>query len=97
MKGVDLAEMLQELLEAKINKYRGKMLDNHMPIEVERLQAQIMAYQWVQGRLQDMCGRVYSIETIFLVDYVKKTAATLVFRMYFHNNTKYWTLDLCMC
>jgi hypothetical protein len=45
MKGVDLAEMLQELLEAKINKYRGKMLDNHMPIEVERLQAQIMAYQ----------------------------------------------------
>jgi hypothetical protein len=25
-----------------------------MPIEVERIQAQIMAYQWVQARIQDI-------------------------------------------
>jgi hypothetical protein len=30
------------------------MLDTYIPIEVERLQAQIMALQWVQGRLQDL-------------------------------------------
>jgi hypothetical protein len=54
MRAVDLAERLRELLEAKINKYRTEMHDTHMPIEVERLQAQIMAYQWVQGRIQDV-------------------------------------------
>jgi hypothetical protein len=54
MRAVDLAEMLRQLLEAKINKYRREMLDTHMPIEVERLQAQIMALQWVQGRIQDI-------------------------------------------
>ena len=30
------------------------MLDTYTQIEVERIQAQIMAYQWVQGRLQDL-------------------------------------------
>jgi hypothetical protein len=25
-----------------------------MPIEVDRLEAQIMAYQWVQARLEDL-------------------------------------------
>jgi hypothetical protein len=30
------------------------MLDIYMPIEVERIQAQIMAYQWIQARLQDI-------------------------------------------
>jgi len=54
MKAVDLAEMLRKLLEAKINKCRREMLDTHMPIEVERLQAQIMAFQWIQGRIQDI-------------------------------------------
>jgi hypothetical protein len=54
MRAVDLAERLRELLEAKINKCRREMLDTHMPIEVERIQAQIMAYQWVQGRIQDV-------------------------------------------
>ena len=54
MRAVDLAERLRELLEAKINKCRREMLDSYMPIKVERIQAQIMAYQWVQGRLQDI-------------------------------------------
>jgi hypothetical protein len=54
MRAVDLAERLREVLEAKINKCRTEMLDTHMPIEVERLQAQIMALQWVQGRIQDL-------------------------------------------
>jgi hypothetical protein len=54
MKTVVLAEMLRETLEAKINKTRREMLDTYMPIEVERMQAQIMAYQWVQARLQDI-------------------------------------------
>ena len=48
------AEMLREVLESKINRCRQKILDTHMPIEVERLEAQIMAYQWVQARLQDL-------------------------------------------
>ena len=54
MKTVVLEEMLREVLEAKINRCNQKMLDTHMPIEVERLEAQIMAYQWIQGRLQDL-------------------------------------------
>jgi hypothetical protein len=51
MKAVVLAEMLRETLEAKINKIRREILDTHMPIEVERLEAQIMAIQWVQARI----------------------------------------------
>jgi hypothetical protein len=30
------------------------MLDTYMPIEVKRLQAQIMAYQWAQARIHDL-------------------------------------------
>ncbi len=30
------------------------MLNAYMPIDVERIQAQIMAYQWVQARVQDL-------------------------------------------
>jgi chaperonin cofactor prefoldin len=30
------------------------MLDTYQQIQVERIQAQIMAYQWVQDRLQDL-------------------------------------------
>ena len=52
MRAVDLEEMLRGVLEAKINRCNRKMLDTHMPIEVERLEAQIMAYQWDQRRLQ---------------------------------------------
>jgi hypothetical protein len=51
---VVLAKMLRETLEAKINKTRREFLDTYMPIAVERLEDQIMAYQWVQGRLQDL-------------------------------------------
>ena len=47
MKGVELAEMLREVLDIKIRKCRKEMLSC-------RIQAQIMAYQWVQGRLQDL-------------------------------------------
>jgi hypothetical protein len=54
MRAVDLAEMLLKLLDVKINKCKREMLDTHMPIEVEWLQAQIMALQWVQGRIQDL-------------------------------------------
>jgi hypothetical protein len=56
MRAVDitLAEKLTEVLDFKIRKCRREMLDTHMPIEVERIQAQIMAYQWVQGRIQDV-------------------------------------------
>ena len=54
MKAVVLAEMLRETLEAKINKTRREIQDTNMPIEVDRLEAQIMAYQWVQARLQDL-------------------------------------------
>ena len=46
--------MLRETLEAKINKIRREILDTYMPIEVERLEAQIMAIQWVQARIQDL-------------------------------------------
>jgi hypothetical protein len=48
MRAIDLAEMLRKLLDVKINKCRKEMLDTYMQIEVERIQAQIMAYQWVQ-------------------------------------------------
>jgi hypothetical protein len=47
MRAVDLAEMLREQLEAKINKCRRNIMDTYMQIEVERLEAQIMAYRWV--------------------------------------------------
>ena len=45
MRSVDFAEMLQEVLEAKLNRCRREMLDTYMPIEAERLQVQIMALQ----------------------------------------------------
>ncbi|MFL6368294.1 MAG: hypothetical protein ACJ72T_07060 [Nitrososphaeraceae archaeon] len=51
---VVLAEMLREVLDAKINQIRRDILDTYMPTEVERLEAQIMALQWVQGRLQHL-------------------------------------------
>ena len=55
MKAVVLAEMLRETLEAKINKIRREILhDTNTPVEVERMEAQIMAYQWVQARIQDI-------------------------------------------
>jgi hypothetical protein len=54
MRGVDLAETLRKLLDVKINKCRREILDTYMPIDVERLQAQIMALQWIQGRIQDL-------------------------------------------
>ena len=54
MRAVDLAEMLREVLEAKINKCRRTIMDTYMTIEVERLEAQMMAYRWVQGRVQDI-------------------------------------------
>ncbi|MFL6507160.1 MAG: hypothetical protein ACJ704_04400 [Nitrososphaeraceae archaeon] len=44
--------MLREVLYAKINQIRRDILDTYMPTEVERLEAQIMALQWVQERLQ---------------------------------------------
>ncbi|MFL6315942.1 MAG: hypothetical protein ACJ71J_16765 [Nitrososphaeraceae archaeon] len=46
--------MLREVLYAKINQIRRDILDTYMPTEVERLEAQIMALQWVQGRLQHL-------------------------------------------
>jgi hypothetical protein len=54
MKAVVLAEMLRETIEAKINKTRREVRDTYFPMEVEWLEAQIMAYQWVQARLQDL-------------------------------------------
>ena len=55
MRGVDFAEMLRESVEAKINKCRRQMrLESTISIEEDRLQAQIMALQWVQGRIQDI-------------------------------------------
>ena len=54
MKAVVLAEMLGETLEAKINKIRREILDTYMPVEVQRMEAQIMAYQWVQAHIQDI-------------------------------------------
>jgi hypothetical protein len=54
IRAVVLAKMLRETLEAKINKTRREILDTCMSIEVDRLEAQIMVYQLVQGRLQDL-------------------------------------------
>jgi hypothetical protein len=54
MKAVVLAEMLRDVLDAKIRKCRKEMLDTYTQIQVERIQAQIMAYQWVQARIQDI-------------------------------------------
>jgi hypothetical protein len=54
MRAVDLAEMLRELLEAKINKCKREIRDPTIPIEGERILAQIMAYHRVQGRLQEI-------------------------------------------
>ena len=54
MRAVDLAEKLREVLDVKIRKCRKEMLDKYTQIEVERIQAQIMVYQWVQDRLQDL-------------------------------------------
>jgi hypothetical protein len=41
MRAVDLANMLREVLDAKINQTRRKTLDTYMPIEVEWLEARI--------------------------------------------------------
>jgi hypothetical protein len=46
--------MLREVLDAKINQIKRDILDTYMPTEIERLEAQIMALQWVQGRLQHL-------------------------------------------
>jgi hypothetical protein len=55
MRGVELAEMLRELLDTKLNKCKREIrFECNMPIEEDRLQVQIMAYQWVQARLQDL-------------------------------------------
>ena len=54
MKGVELTEMLRDVLDVKIRKCRKELLDTYRQIEVERIQGQIMAYEWVQGRLQDL-------------------------------------------
>jgi hypothetical protein len=54
MKAVVLAEMLRETLEAKINKIRREIQVTCMPVEVERMEAQMMAYRWVQARPQDL-------------------------------------------
>jgi hypothetical protein len=37
MRAVDLAEMLRQTLDAKINKTRRDILDTYMPIEVPRI------------------------------------------------------------
>jgi hypothetical protein len=69
MRAVDynLAEMLRETLEAKINKTRREILDTCMPIEVERMEAQIMALRWVQGRLQDIVIKNESKDTKIMI------------------------------
>jgi hypothetical protein len=54
MRAVDLAEMLRETLEAKIIMCKREIRDSTIPIEGEKILAQIMAYQWVQGRIQDI-------------------------------------------
>ena len=51
---VDLAEMLRVSSDDKINKIRRQILDTYIRIEVDGLQAQIMALQSVQGRIQDL-------------------------------------------
>ena len=47
MRAVLLAEILQETLEAKIIMCQRGIRDSTIPIEGERILAQIMAYQWV--------------------------------------------------
>jgi hypothetical protein len=54
MRAVELAEMLRETVEAKINKCRRDIRDSTIPMEADRILAQIMALQWVQGRIQDI-------------------------------------------
>jgi hypothetical protein len=54
MKAVDLAEMLRETLEAKIIMCKREIRDSTIHIEGERILAQIMAFQWVQARMQDL-------------------------------------------
>ena len=55
MRAVDLAEMLRGVIEAIINKCKREIRDSAtIPIEADRILAQIMAYQWVQGRIQDL-------------------------------------------
>ena len=44
--------MLRELLEAKIKNINAR--HPYIRIEVETVQAQVMALQWVQGRIQDL-------------------------------------------
>ena len=53
MKAVDLAE-IRKLLEAKINRCKREIRACTITIEADRILAQIMAYQWVQGRIQDL-------------------------------------------
>ena len=48
---VDFAERLRYVLELKINKCRREIRDCTIPMEADRLLAQIMAFQWVQGRI----------------------------------------------
>jgi hypothetical protein len=69
MNAVDLsiAEMLRQTLEAKINKTRKEILDTYMPIEVQRLEAQIMTLQWVQARLQDIVINNESKDTKIMI------------------------------
>jgi hypothetical protein len=54
MRAVDLAEMLRELLEAKINKCEREIRNCTITIEADRILAQIMAYQGVQAKIQDL-------------------------------------------
>jgi hypothetical protein len=55
MRAIELAEMLREVIEAKINKCKREIRDSAtIPIEADRILAQIMAYQWVQGKVQDL-------------------------------------------
>jgi hypothetical protein len=70
MRAIDLAEMLRKLLDVKINKCRKEMLDTYMQIEVERIQAQIMVYQWVQTRIQDIVIENESKDTKITFIYV---------------------------
>ena len=50
MRAVDLAEMLREVIDKCKREIR---LECTMTVEEDRLQAQIMAYQWVNGKIQD--------------------------------------------
>jgi hypothetical protein len=52
----DSGRFSRNAIEAKINKCRKEIRNstNTIPIEEDRLQAQIMALQWVQGRIPDL-------------------------------------------